>query len=68
LQLPFLGSWFDVSGTIVNILVALLFWCRIGAWLLNFNWFIKWQNKSVTGFDISCYCGEMKVAPFKNKH
>ena len=43
-QILVLGSWFNISGTIVNILVALLFG-RMGNWLAKKNWFIKWQNK-----------------------
>ncbi len=47
LQILFLGAWFNVSGTIVNMLVALLFG-KMGNWLAKREWFIKWQNK-ITG-------------------
>jgi len=47
LQIFFLGMWFDVVGTIVNILVALLFG-KIGAWLSKSPVFIKWQER-ITG-------------------
>ncbi len=46
-QILFLGTWFDVGGTLINILVALLFG-KIGAWFSRSAWFQKWQNK-VTG-------------------
>jgi threonine/homoserine/homoserine lactone efflux protein len=46
-QVLLLGSWFNVSGTIVNILVALLFG-RIGGWLSRSAWFEKWQTR-ITG-------------------
>lgn len=42
-----LGVWFNISGTIVNILVAILFG-TMGNWLTNKKWFIQWQNK-ITG-------------------
>lgn len=47
LQILFLGVWFDVVGTIVNILVALLFG-RIGSWLSKSPAFVQWQER-VTG-------------------
>jgi threonine/homoserine/homoserine lactone efflux protein len=47
LQILFLGTWFDVVGTIVNVLVALLFG-KIGAWLSNSEKFIQWQER-ITG-------------------
>lgn len=47
LQILFLGSWFDVVGTLVNILVALLFG-KIGAWLSRSPGFIQWQER-ITG-------------------
>jgi threonine/homoserine/homoserine lactone efflux protein len=47
LQILFLGTWFNVVGTIVNILVALLFG-KIGAWLSRSPAFIQWQER-ITG-------------------
>ena len=47
LQILFLGSWFDMVGTLVNILVALLFG-KIGAWLSQSPVFIQWQER-ITG-------------------
>jgi threonine/homoserine/homoserine lactone efflux protein len=47
MQILFLGAWFNISGTIVNILVALLFG-KMGNWLAKKGWFIKWQHK-ITG-------------------
>jgi threonine/homoserine/homoserine lactone efflux protein len=46
-QILFLGTWFNVVGTIVNILVALLFG-KIGSWLSKSAGFIQWQ-KRITG-------------------
>ncbi len=46
-QILFLGIWFDVVGTLVNILVALLFG-KIGIWLSKSPTFIQWQ-KRITG-------------------
>ena len=46
-QIFLLGAWFNISGTIVNILVALLFG-KMGNWLAKKEWFIKWQHK-ITG-------------------
>ena len=43
-QILFLGGWFNVSGTIVNIIVAILFG-KIGGWLQKSSWFVKWQGK-----------------------
>lgn len=43
-QVMFLGIWFNISGTLVNILVALLFG-RIGGWLSRSAWFSRWQAK-----------------------
>jgi threonine/homoserine/homoserine lactone efflux protein len=42
-----LGLWFDVSGTVVNILVAVLFG-RIGDWLRQHSRWMKIQEK-ITG-------------------
>ena len=47
LQILFLGLWFNFSGTIVNIVVAMLFG-KLGNWLADKQAFIKWQNK-ITG-------------------
>ena len=47
MQILFLGIWFDVVGTIVNVLVALLFG-KIGAWLSKSPVFIQWQER-ITG-------------------
>ena len=47
LQILFLGIWFDIVGTFVNILVALLFG-RIGAWLSKSPTFVQWQER-ITG-------------------
>lgn len=43
-QILLFGSWFNFSGTIVNILVAILFG-KIGGWLSRSVWFVKIQNK-----------------------
>lgn len=47
-QILLLGSWFNFSGTVVNIAVAVLFG-KLGNWLSDKQWFVKWQNK-ITGF------------------
>ncbi|HZF62944.1 MAG TPA: LysE family translocator [Chitinophagaceae bacterium] len=47
LQILFLGAWFNVVGTIVNILVAVLFG-SVGRWLLKFPYFVQWQER-ITG-------------------
>ena len=47
MQILLLGLWFNLSGTIVNIVVALLFG-KLGNWLADKQSFIKWQNK-ITG-------------------
>jgi threonine/homoserine/homoserine lactone efflux protein len=46
-RILFLGTWFDFVGTLVNILVALLFG-KIGAWLSQSPTFLLWQER-VTG-------------------
>lgn len=46
-QILFLGTWFNVGGTLVNILVSLLFG-KIGVWLSNSPGFIQWQER-ITG-------------------
>ena len=47
LQILFLGTWFDVSGTLVNVLVALLFG-SIRTFLARSPGFVQWQER-VTG-------------------
>jgi threonine/homoserine/homoserine lactone efflux protein len=47
LQILFLGTWFDVVGTLVNVLVALLFG-KIGSWLSQSPAFVQWQER-ITG-------------------
>lgn len=47
LQLTILGVWFNFSGTVVNILVAITLG-KMGNWLTNFPAFWKWQSK-ITG-------------------
>lgn len=47
LQILFLGVWFDAVGTIVNVLVALLFG-KMGAWLAKSATFVQWQRR-ITG-------------------
>jgi threonine/homoserine/homoserine lactone efflux protein len=46
-QILFLGVWFNVGGTLVNIIVALLFG-KIGKLLSNSGKFVQWQ-KRITG-------------------
>ena len=43
-QILFLGAWFDFSGTVVNIIVAILFG-KMGGWLSRSTWFVKYQHK-----------------------
>ncbi len=47
LQIFFLGFWFNVVGTLVNILVAVLFG-KLGGWLSRSGSFIRWQER-ITG-------------------
>ena len=47
LQILFLGTWFNVVGTLVNMLVALLFG-KLGAWLSSSPGFVQWQER-ITG-------------------
>jgi threonine/homoserine/homoserine lactone efflux protein len=47
MQILLLGLWFNFSGTIVNIIVAMLFG-KLGNWFGNKQGFIKWQHK-ITG-------------------
>ena len=44
LQILLLGTWFNFSGMIVLILVALLFG-RMGDWLSRYPGFVSWQEK-----------------------
>ncbi len=44
LQILFLGVWFDVVGTVVNVLVAFLFG-KIGSWLSGSPVFLQWQER-----------------------
>lgn len=46
-QILFLGVWFNAVGTVVNVLVALLFG-RVGAWLGKSPKFVQWQER-ITG-------------------
>jgi threonine/homoserine/homoserine lactone efflux protein len=46
-QILFLGTWFNVSGTLVNIGVAFIFG-KVGASLTANRYFAKWQAK-ITG-------------------
>ena len=47
LQILFLGTWFNVVGTLVNVLVAVLFG-KLGAWLSRSPGFVQWQER-ITG-------------------
>jgi threonine/homoserine/homoserine lactone efflux protein len=47
LQILFLGTWFDVVGTLVNVFVAVLFG-KIGSWLSKSPTFIQLQER-ITG-------------------
>jgi threonine/homoserine/homoserine lactone efflux protein len=46
-QILFLGTWFNVGGTLVNIIVSLLFG-RIGSWLSQSPRFVVWLER-ITG-------------------
>ena len=46
-QILFLGIWFDVGGTLVNIMVAVLFG-KVGNWLSKSPRFVLWQER-ITG-------------------
>jgi RhtB (resistance to homoserine/threonine) family protein len=46
-QILFLGTWFNVGGTFVNIAVSLLFG-RISKWLSQSPRFVQWQER-ITG-------------------
>lgn len=43
-QILFLGTWFNVGGTLVNISVSLLFG-KVGKWLSQSPAFIQWQER-----------------------
>jgi threonine/homoserine/homoserine lactone efflux protein len=47
LQILFLGTWFDLVGTLVNVLVALLFG-KLSGWLSRSSKFVQWQER-ITG-------------------
>ena len=47
LQILFLGTWFDLVGTLVNVLVALLFG-KLSGWLSRSSGFVQWQER-ITG-------------------
>jgi len=44
MQIFFLGTWFNVGGTLVNIVVSLLFG-KVGKWLNQSPTFIQWQER-----------------------
>ena len=46
-QILFMGTWFNISGLIVNMLVAILFG-KISGWLSRSPRFVQWQER-VTG-------------------
>jgi threonine/homoserine/homoserine lactone efflux protein len=46
-QILFLGTWFNVGGTLINIFVSLLFG-KVGKWLSRSPAFIQWQER-ITG-------------------
>jgi threonine/homoserine/homoserine lactone efflux protein len=46
-QILFLGTWFNVGGTLVNIIVSLLFG-KIGSWLSSSPRFVIWLQR-ITG-------------------
>ncbi|CAN5168492.1 LysE family translocator [soil metagenome] len=46
-QILLLGIWFNIGGTLVNIIVSLLFG-KISSWLSDSPTFIQWQER-VTG-------------------
>jgi threonine/homoserine/homoserine lactone efflux protein len=57
-----LGIWFNISGTLVNIGVALVFG-KMGNWMSGQQWFTKWQQK-LTGA-VLFFLG-IKIALAKN--
>jgi threonine/homoserine/homoserine lactone efflux protein len=46
-QILFLGVWFNIGGTLVNIAVSMLFG-KIGRWLSQSPRFVQWQER-ITG-------------------
>lgn len=46
-QILFLGTWFNAGGTLVNIIVSLLFG-KIGSWLSQSPRFVVWMER-ITG-------------------
>lgn len=46
-QILFLGTWFNIVGTIINILVAFLFG-KMSGWLSRSPGFVQWQER-ITG-------------------
>lgn len=46
-QILFLGAWFDAVGTVINVLVALLFG-KLGLWLARSPKLVQWQQR-ITG-------------------
>ena len=63
LQILFLGAWFNVVGTLVNILVAVLFG-KLGALLSHSPQFVLWQQR-ITGTVLVAL--GIKVAMSSNK-
>ncbi len=51
-QILFLGIWFNIGGTLINIIVALLFG-KIGKWLSKSVNFVQWQKKITGGILIA---------------
>ena len=62
-QILLLGAWFDVGGTVVNILVAILFG-KMGNWLSRSPRVLQWQEK-ITGLILVAL--GIKVAFTSNK-
>ena len=46
-EILFLGTWFDLGGTLVNIIVAFLFG-KLSGWLTRSPRFVQWQQR-ITG-------------------
>jgi threonine/homoserine/homoserine lactone efflux protein len=51
-QILFLGMWFNIGGTFVNMIVALLFG-KIGKWLGKSANFVQWQKRITCGILIA---------------
>jgi len=62
-QIFLLGAWFDVGGTVVNMLVAILFG-KMGNWLSRSPRVLQWQEK-ITGLILVAL--GIKVAFTSNK-